>query len=51
LLDLEEASMITKSVEPFFLDAINGKLYSWEGTNKSNKSLQSQEEIKTTMEP
>ncbi len=37
LLDLEEASTVTKSIEPFFLDAENGKLYSWEG--KANRSI------------
>ena len=31
LLDLDEAALVTKSVEPFFLDALNGNLYSWEG--------------------
>ena len=29
LLDLQEATAITKPVEPFFLDATNGRLYSW----------------------
>ena len=43
LLDLEEAALVTKAVEPFFLDSVNGTLYSWEGPIKSNKASLNEE--------
>ena len=48
LLDLEEASLVTKSVEPFFLDAVNGNLYSWEASSMKVSKASSAEESKTS---
>ena len=36
LLDLEEAASVTKTTEPFFLDATDGKLYAWTATKTSS---------------
>ena len=36
LLDLDEAALVTKTVEPFFLDTTNGNLYSWTATKASS---------------
>ena len=48
LLDLEEAALVTKAVEPFFLDAVNGNLYSWEGSSMKVSRASSNEESKVS---
>lgn len=48
LLDLEEASLVTKAVEPFFLDAVNGNLYSWDASSMKVSKASSAEESKAS---
>ena len=47
LLDLEEAALMTKAIEPFFLDNINGNLYSWESTGSKRSQASNLEENKS----